>query len=437
MAKRKPEDPPAGLAPWMATFSDLMNLLLCFFVLLFSMSSISEEKYNQFVASMSSAFSILDGGATAIGDGILISNGVSQLNELDEYINSTGKNADSDTDSDQFEQFEAAGDAMEEMYKKVQDAIDEKNLKENEETVERIVEVVNEGNLGEQIEVNFTSEYITLSLKGAFLFDSGKATIKQEAYPALERVGQILERYAGGIIEIEGHTDNVPMHSAQYANNNELSSARALSVFDYLLDNTTLDPALIPEFTIRLFSIEKKGTVFAMKKNLLSVLVLALVLVNVILSAVMMFSVLSTNKKTAALVNSVASILSLELEQPGAEEEQEVPMSDLAFWNLEGKMTIPLSNAEGDEKPHYLVLEGIAISMNTKEKGYKTYGEDVVAGSYASVIKDTITSVVSGHTVDECNNNFEEIRKEILEGVKALFDKDFIYSVAISSRQTQ
>ncbi len=174
-----------------------------------------------------------------------------------------------------------------------------------------------------------------------------------------------------------------------------------------------------------------------MKKNLLSVLVLALVLVNVILSAVMMFSVLSTNKKTAALVNSVASILSLELEQPGAEEEQEVPMSDLAFWNLEGKMTIPLSNAEGDEKPHYLVLEGIAISMNTKEKGYKTYGEDVVAGSYASVIKDTITSVVSGHTIDECNNNFEEIREEILEGVKALFDKDFIYSVAISSRQTQ
>ena len=93
--------------------------------------------------------------------------------------------------------------------------------------------------------MNFTSEYITLSLKGAFLFDSGKAVIKEEALPALERVGVILERYAGGVIEIEGHTDNVPMHNAQFANNNELSSARALSVFDYLIDNTTLDPALI------------------------------------------------------------------------------------------------------------------------------------------------------------------------------------------------
>lgn len=245
MAKRKPEDPPAGLAPWMATFSDLMNLLLCFFVLLFSMSSISEEKYNQFVASMSSAFSILDGGTTAIGDGILISNGVSQLNELDEYINSTGKNADSETDSDQFEQFDAAGDAKEELFQMVQDVLEEENLKQNEEMAERISEVVNEANLGEQIEVNFTSEYITLSLKGAFLFDSGKAAIKEEALPALERVGAILERYAGGVIEIEGHTDNVPMHNAQFANNNELSSARALSVFDYLVDNTSLDPALI------------------------------------------------------------------------------------------------------------------------------------------------------------------------------------------------
>lgn len=245
MAKRKPEDPPAGLAPWMATFSDLMNLLLCFFVLLFSMSSISEEKYNQFVASMSSAFSILDGGATAIGDGFLISNGVSQLNELDQYINSTGKNADSATTSDQFEQYDANGDAREELFQMVQEALEEENLKENEEKAERIQEDINESNLGDQIEVNFTDEYVLLSLKGAFLFDSGKATIKEEGKPALNSVGAILERYAGSIIEIEGHTDNVPMHSAQYANNNELSSARALSVFDYLMEHSSLDPAMI------------------------------------------------------------------------------------------------------------------------------------------------------------------------------------------------
>jgi len=94
MAKRREDAPPAGAPAWMATFSDLMNLLLCFFVMLFAMSSIEEAKLQEFVAAMNNTFSIFDGGASAIGDGILISNGVSQLNELDQYINSTGKVAD-------------------------------------------------------------------------------------------------------------------------------------------------------------------------------------------------------------------------------------------------------------------------------------------------------------------------------------------------------
>ncbi len=51
-----------------------------------------------------------------------------------------------------------------------------------------------------------------------------------------------MERYASGTIEIEGHTDNVPTDGVRYASNEELSSARALSVFYYLLENTSLDP---------------------------------------------------------------------------------------------------------------------------------------------------------------------------------------------------
>ena len=67
--------------------------------------------------------------------------------------------------------------------------------------------------------------------------------MKEEAKPLLDQVGLILERYATGLIEIEGHTDNVPMSGAKYSNNNELSSGRALSVFDYLMSITNLDPA--------------------------------------------------------------------------------------------------------------------------------------------------------------------------------------------------
>lgn len=244
MAKRRQEESPVGSPAWMATFSDLMNLLLCFFVLLFSMSRIDEEKYNQLVASMASAFSILDGGATAIGEGILISNGVSQLNELDQYINSTGNTADNTIDSDEFNDYEHGEELTDaERFEQMLEEIEAHNLDVNEQLAEIIDEAVSESGMADKIDVSFTSHYVELSLKGALLFDSGKAELKNTSLPVMEKVGVILERYAGSTIEIEGHTDTVPMYSAKYENNNELSSARALSVFDYLVENTSLDPA--------------------------------------------------------------------------------------------------------------------------------------------------------------------------------------------------
>ena len=80
MAKKNQEEAPKGSPAWMATFSDLMNLLLCFFVLLFSMSTVDEVKQEKVVASFNQMFSVFEAGASAIGDGMLISNGVSQLN---------------------------------------------------------------------------------------------------------------------------------------------------------------------------------------------------------------------------------------------------------------------------------------------------------------------------------------------------------------------
>lgn len=238
MAKRKEDTPSPGSPAWMATFSDLMNLLLCFFVMLFSMSSVSEEKYQELVAGMSNSVSIFDGGATAIGDGVLISNGVSQLNELDKYINSMGKSEDGVSESDKTEEFPESGESLEEM-------LEEQYLQENEVMAETMEEAVAEGGMTEQIDVSFNSQYVQLTMKGALLFDSGQAEVKEDALKVLEKVGAILERYANGTIEIEGHTDNIPISSSQYANNEELSSARALSVFYYLTENTTINPTCL------------------------------------------------------------------------------------------------------------------------------------------------------------------------------------------------
>ncbi len=249
MAKRKEDTPPPGSPAWMNTFSDLMNLLLCFFVLLFAMSSIDEDKYNAMVTAMNNTFSIFSAGATAIGDGILISNGVSQLNELDEYINSTGKTADSEVDGDKLEEFENAinsSDAVtDSMVQAIAQVVEQRNLLENEELAEQVEEAVEENDLSDQIEVNFTAQYVQLTMKGALLFDSGSAELRDGSLGVLDKVGVILEKYSGGTIEIEGHTDNVPINSARYADNEELSSARARTVFYYLTEHTALDPTLL------------------------------------------------------------------------------------------------------------------------------------------------------------------------------------------------
>jgi len=226
--KRKQQVESSGSPEWMTTFSDLMNLLLCFFILLFSMSTIDAQKLEAVAASFSQTFSIFSAGATAIGDGILISNGVSQLNELDEYINSTGKTSESESEPEDFaKEFEAA------------------ELKESEMLAEAVEEAVNESQYTSDIEVDFTTQYVSLTLNGAFLFDSGSSEIKEEAKPVLDKVGQILTRYAQSTIEIEGHTDNVPIHNSKYESNDVLSSYRALAVFDYFAKTTTLNPAMI------------------------------------------------------------------------------------------------------------------------------------------------------------------------------------------------
>lgn len=229
MAKKKKEDAgPPGSPAWMATFSDLMNLLLCFFVLLFSMSTVDAKKFEEVAASFSSTFSVFSGGALSIGDGMLISNGMSQLNELDEYINSTGKVEDSDS-----EDMEAI------------DKVEAQKLAESEELEEKVSEAIEEAGMDDLMEVDFNSQYVTITLNGSLLFDSGKAVLSEDAYPVLNQVGIILERYAESNILIEGHTDSVPMKSPQFPSNNELSDARALAVFYYLIENTNLDPATI------------------------------------------------------------------------------------------------------------------------------------------------------------------------------------------------
>ena len=242
--KKKQQDAPKGSPAWMSTFSDLMNLLLCFFVLLFSMSTVDAEKFEKVIASLQSSFSVLPSGGSSIGEGSMVSAGISQLPELDAYFSNDIAEVDGEenTKLEDATSTEASANTSPE---EAAELYEKQELAESEQMAENIESMAQQYGIQDQVEVDFNAQYVMLTLNGALLFDSGKAEIRNDAYPLVDKIGAILQTYNQNIIEIEGHTDNVPIHSSKYPNNNVLSMYRALTVADYIRDITSLDPKYI------------------------------------------------------------------------------------------------------------------------------------------------------------------------------------------------
>ncbi|MBO5113641.1 MAG: flagellar basal body-associated FliL family protein [Lachnospiraceae bacterium] len=167
-----------------------------------------------------------------------------------------------------------------------------------------------------------------------------------------------------------------------------------------------------------------------MKKNLISIVILALLVVNIVLSSITLLSVSGTNRKTAALVTDIAAAINLDLGGQTEEEKQEVTvsMADVVTYDITD-LTVPLKKGENDEKEHYAMLS-VTLSMNSKDKDYKTYGD---LSARESLIKGEINDAVSQHTADEARENSHAIEEEILQRVQAMFDSQFIYDVTFSS----
>ena len=140
MARKKRPDEPKKAPAWMNTFADLMNLLLCFFVMLFSMSSVDAEKFEKVIASLQSTFSVLPNGGASIGDGEMISSGVSQLEMFDIYYNEMA-NTQAEVEA------ESQSDIVE--------AYKEQALTESEQMAAEIEAAVAKYGIQNQVEVEF------------------------------------------------------------------------------------------------------------------------------------------------------------------------------------------------------------------------------------------------------------------------------------------
>ena len=204
MAKKKCPECPECMPEWLAAFGDLMSLLLCFFVLLLSMSSMDAKKVSEAIGSLSGAMSVLEGGTkTEISKKrILESTPIESQDETSKVVN------------------------------RVQQAVGDAN------------EMMEKGH-GPAITVDEAQEGFVIKMPSALLFKPGSATIENDdALLFLKRVALIIQELPNDMeISIQGHTDNQkPDKNSPFKDNWELSSARAISVLqELILDG--VDPA--------------------------------------------------------------------------------------------------------------------------------------------------------------------------------------------------
>ncbi len=201
--EKKPEEPKAGLPEWMATYGDLVTLLMCFFVLLFAFSSIDAKKFEAVMVSFQGSAGLLPGGNT-LADGPMVFNGMPET-QTSEAREETEK--------------------LQELKEEVQEYLEQNDLQAN-------------------VLVELDARGLLLRFKDNVLFDSGKAELKPQALEILKFLGTVLNKpeFAERYIRVEGHTDNVPISTLQYPSNWELSSGRAASVIRYYIDNSALKP---------------------------------------------------------------------------------------------------------------------------------------------------------------------------------------------------
>ncbi len=221
MERRRRRAPQKGAPKWMVTYSDMITLVLVFFILLFSMSQIDKMKFDSITESFQSR-GVLDflpnqdpnneaDGTSIIGDD-------TQEKESDEEAR---EEVDLDRLADQLDAWEEKADALSKMMTNITNYLDEEEL-------------------GDVISAKRTEEGVTLVMQDSILFDSGEAELLDSAHPFLDEIGSLLKGIPNKV-RVEGHTDSRPISTYRYPSNWELSGARAASVVRYFNEETDLD----------------------------------------------------------------------------------------------------------------------------------------------------------------------------------------------------
>lgn len=170
-----------------------------------------------------------------------------------------------------------------------------------------------------------------------------------------------------------------------------------------------------------------------MKKNLITVITLALVVMNLVLTVILTITILPETKKANELITKVCSAIDLDLESGSATSSANIPIDQIDVYDIEDQQTINLKSS-GDGKEHFAVIT-VSISMDKKNKDYKNLQPEVE--NKVELIKGEINNIVSQYTIDEIKNNQSAVQNEILKDLQKMFGSDFIVAVGFTTAQYQ
>lgn len=208
MARKKKQEE-GGLTgdEWLGTYSDCVTLLLTFFILLYSMSTVDVQK----AKSISQAFSVMTGQSA---------------NSILDY-QSSDANAPI-----------VGGEAQ---YQK--EGQDSPNEKTEKKMYDRVKDYVEKSKLTASIaDVKSDERGVVIELRDSVLFESGQANLKEGSKDVLDKVNALISTLPNKIV-VEGHTDNVPISTSQFPSNWELSTMRATTVLRYFANDCGQDPS--------------------------------------------------------------------------------------------------------------------------------------------------------------------------------------------------
>ncbi|NOR71781.1 MAG: OmpA family protein [Methylomarinum sp.] len=237
MAEECPKCPPVGAPTWLATFADLMSLLMCFFVLLLSFATMDISKFKKLAGSMNEAFGVqssISANKIPMGTSIIaqhFSPAQTTPSAIDEIKQSTEQ---------EDEKLSMSVDDMEQAKQQLlQIKLDEIKV-QAEQIVESLDAEIKEGLVS--VETDGLKIVIRIDEKGSF--PSGAAVLKAGFEPVMKKITEAVNVSVGEVY-VAGHTDNIPISTDWYRSNWELSASRSVTVAHFMLSNKETNPERI------------------------------------------------------------------------------------------------------------------------------------------------------------------------------------------------